>query len=126
MTPPTDLAAALRAHAAGAYSLEAAADLLIAHATWLHRCDFTTPFINSSRGPCLDTELSYVDWEAAVTALATGNLPCSGSEGRMLRLAASLADGIPVDLRDALTGLDAGNIRLVAKAVLHVSGWRHS
>jgi hypothetical protein len=124
MTPRTDLAAALRAHAAGVYSLEAAADLLIGHASWLHRCDFTTPFINTSRGLCTDSELSYVNWEAAITALDTGNLPCSGGEGRMLRLAASLADGIPVDLRDALTGLDADNINLVAKAVLYVSGRR--
>ena len=31
----------------------------------------------------------------------------------MLRLAASLADGIPVDLRDALVGLDARNADLV-------------
>lgn len=125
MTPPADLAAALRAHAAGVYSLQAAADLLISHATWLHRRDFTIPFIDTSCGPCPDTELSYVNWEAAVTALDTGNLPCSGSEGQMLRLAASLADGIPVDLRDALTGLDADNISLVTRAVLHVSGRRH-
>ena len=42
----------------------------------------------------------------------------------MLRLAASLADGIPVDLRDALTGIDDHNINLVITAVLHASGKR--
>jgi hypothetical protein len=40
----------------------------------------------------------------------------------MLRIAASLADGIPVDLRDALSGLDSTNISLVAAAVLHANG----
>lgn len=37
----------------------------------------------------------------------------------MLRIAASLADGIPLDLRDALTGLDTDNLTLVAQAILH-------
>jgi hypothetical protein len=40
----------------------------------------------------------------------------------MLRLAASLAAGIPVDLRDAASGLDGPNARLAARAVLHASG----
>ena len=44
----------------------------------------------------------------------------------MLRLAASLAAGIPVNLRDALTGIDDRNIQLVIKAVLHASGQRPS
>jgi len=42
----------------------------------------------------------------------------------MLRLAASLADGIPVNLRDTLVGLDNANIGLVVRAVLHTSGKR--
>lgn len=65
-----------------------------------------------------------MDWQAAITALNTGELPCSGGENRMLRLAASLADGTPVDLRDALTGIDTDNITLMTKAVLHTSGHR--
>jgi hypothetical protein len=39
-------------------------------------------------------------------------------------VAASLAEGIPDDLRDALTGLNATNIGLVAQAVLHAGGQR--
>jgi hypothetical protein len=42
----------------------------------------------------------------------------------MLGITASLAAGIPVDLRDAVTGLDGRNARLVADAVLHASGHR--
>jgi hypothetical protein len=44
----------------------------------------------------------------------------------MLRLAASLAGGIPVNLRDALTGIDGRGIQLVVQAVLHASGHRPS
>jgi hypothetical protein len=42
----------------------------------------------------------------------------------MLRLAASLAACTPVNLRDALTGLDDRNIQLVINAVLGASGHR--
>jgi len=68
------------------------------------RADFTGRFISTTTSSD-GTDLAAVDWSAAITALQAG-LPCSGGEQRMLRLAASLADGIPVNLRDALTGID--------------------
>ena len=37
---------------------------------------------------------------------------------------ACIAAGVPVDLREALTGLDEANSGLVAVAVLHASGHR--
>ena len=40
----------------------------------------------------------------------------------MLKITASLADGIPVDLHDTLTGLDDRNVQLLITAVLHASG----
>ncbi len=118
-----ELPATLRAHASGLYSLEAAAELIICHRTWLRRSDFTA-FIATSSSTTGDTGLASIDWPAAITALDTGGLPCSGSEQRILRLAASLADGIPVSLHDTLTGLDDHNINLVATAVLHAAGRR--
>lgn len=120
--PP--LAGSLRARARGVYAAEAGTELLIRHATWLHRSDFRDRFVHTATNIPTDTEMSDVDWPATITALNTGGLPCSGGEGRMLRLAASLADGIPVDLRDTLTGLDARNTDLVSQAVLHASGRR--
>ncbi|HWG65584.1 MAG TPA: hypothetical protein VG253_28200 [Streptosporangiaceae bacterium] len=42
----------------------------------------------------------------------------------MLRLAASLADGIPVDLRDVFTGMDTANVDRAVRAMLHASGRR--
>ena len=77
-------------------------------------------------GPALvgDTPMAIVDWEAALGALDAGDLPCSGGEGRVLRIAASLAAGVPVDLCDAVTGLDASNLARVARAVLHAGGHR--
>ena len=68
--------------------------------------------------------MAAVDFEAAAGALAAGALACSSGEGHMLRLAASIAAGMPVDLREALTGLDEANSGLVAAAVLHAAGHR--
>jgi len=122
---PTRLATALRAQAHGLYCLEAAAELLISHASFLRRRDFAERFIRLDTSITDGvTEMATIDWPAAMAALNTGNLPCSGGEQRILRLAASLADGILVDLRDALTGLDHRNINLVITAVLHTSGKR--
>jgi hypothetical protein len=55
------------------------------------------------------TPMAPIDWPEAIAALDRGRLPCSGGEDRMLRLAARLAVGIPVDLRAALTGPDSHN-----------------
>jgi len=120
-----DLADALRACAAGLYPLEAGTALLIANGTFLGRDDFTSRFITAgtsiSDGATL---MAAIDWDAAITALHAGEIPCSGGERRVLELSASLADGIPVDLRDAITGLDDGNIARLVTAVLQASGTR--
>ena len=55
---------------------------------------------------------------------ATLALPCSSGENRILRLAASIAAGIPVDLNDALSGLDHASITRVTRAVRHANGTR--
>ena len=101
MTSPAVLAAGLRAHAQGLCCLEAAAELLIAQ-TWLHRDDFTSRFITVHPGIGSGQPAAIIGWPAAIAALGS-SLPCSGGEQRMLKITASLADGIPVDLRDTLT-----------------------
>jgi hypothetical protein len=123
MTSPSTLTAALRHHAEGSYCLAAAADLLISQ-HWLHRGDFTDRFITIGPADFDDRTTACVDWAAAIHALDAGDLPCSGGERRMLRLTAGLADGIPVDLRDTLTGIDSTNVQLLIRAVLRAAGQR--
>ncbi|TJZ94568.1 hypothetical protein [Actinacidiphila oryziradicis] len=118
MTSPAALTSALRHHPEGSYCLAAAADLLISQ-RWLHRGDFTDRFITIGPAAFDDRTTACVDWPAAINALDAGDLACSGGEQRMLRLTAGLADGIPVDLRDALTGIDSTNVQLLVRAVLH-------
>jgi len=116
-----DLEAALRAHAGGLLCTEAAVELLIGHRSWLLRTVFVERFVEE-----LDVAVpgAIVDWSGAVAALQSGGLPCSSSEAQMLRIAASLAEGVEVDLRDAVCGLDAANAALVADALLHAAGHR--
>ena len=119
------LAMALRACAAGFYPAEAGVGLIIGSGTFLHRDNFTGCFIeygtSISDGT---TAMAAIDWDAAITALNAGELPCSGGERRILRLAASLAGGVPVDLRDAVTGLDDHNIQRLLTAISHAHGKR--
>jgi hypothetical protein len=123
MTGTADLPAVLRAHARGLHCREAAVELLISHACWLRRDDFHH-FVLTARGLIDGTPMALIDWPEAIAALDRGQLPCSGGEGRLLRVAASLAEGIPVDLRDALTGLDSHNAELVCHAVQQATGHR--
>ena len=113
---------ALRAHADGDLCAEAAAGLLIAD-RWLDRDDFAGQFVTVAASPGSGPDVAVIDWPAAAAALGR-SLPCSGGERRLLQVTASLAAGIPVSLRDAVTGLDERNARLVAGAVLHASGHR--
>jgi hypothetical protein len=121
MSDPTSLHAALRAHADGIYPDEAAIELLINHGCFLTRRNFRDRFIHLDT---IDgTTTADLDWSAAAGASRHGgSLPCSSSERQILQIAASLAHGTPVNLRDTLTGLDHRNLHLVVTAVLHAAG----
>jgi hypothetical protein len=111
----------LVAHAAGIYCEEAAVRLLIGHRSWLCREDFLAECVQVS---VIGAEVfACVDW-AAAAAPRMGHLACSRGERQVLLLAASLAEGVPVDLRGALTGIDDATAALVANVVLHTAGHR--
>ncbi len=117
-----DLTAALHACAAGIYPLEAGVALLTSNGTFLRRDDFTSKFIH--HGTSGATPMAAIDWDAAITALTSSRLPCSSGERRILQLSASLAAGIPVNLRDAVTGLDNDNAARLITAIRHATGKR--
>ena len=117
-----DLTAALRACAAGIYPLEAGVALLIANGTFLHRDNFTSRFITTGTSISDGILIAAIDWNAAITVLQVGELPCSGGERRILQLSASLAAGITVSLRDAVTGLDQDNAARLTVAIRHAAG----
>jgi hypothetical protein len=115
---------ALRAHARGLYHAEAAVELLIGHPRWLGCEAFVDRFVSVGQAMVGEVVLAVVDWQAAVEAMGGGRLACSRSEGCVLRIAARIAGGVPVDLGDCLSSLDETNVGLVVEAVLHANGRR--
>ena len=67
--------------------------------------------------------MAAVDFAAAADAVQ-GMLRCSDGERQVLLVAASIAAGVPVDLREAALCMDAVNAARVAQAVCHAAG-RH-
>lgn len=125
MNPETsehlDLIDGLRNWADGFSADRAAVELLIEHGSWLTRSDFIDQCVDIVPDDELvdpDRPVSIIDWENVFAALNDGELPASGSAVGMLRIAASLGAGYPVDLRDALVGLDNTNAAAVVDAVI--------
>ena len=118
-----DLAAAIRAWAKGWLPTEAAAELLISHRTWLLREDFLQVAVEVGWEPFRGREVAAIDFAAAADAVQ-GMLPCSDGERQVLLVAASLAGGIPVDLREAALCMDAASAARAAQAMCHAAGRR--
>ena len=72
--------------------------------------------------PFRGREVAAVDFAAAAEAVQ-GVLPCS-DERQVALVAASIAEGIPVDLREAALCMDAANAARAAQAVCHAAGRR--
>jgi hypothetical protein len=112
----------LAAGAAGLLTETAAVSLLAEHGTWLSRPSFTSRCIHITDdlpGAGADRTAAGVRWPAAISAL--DRQPASGSEKAVLRIAASIAAGIPVSLRDCLGSLDTPALRAVLRAIAYAS-----
>jgi hypothetical protein len=120
-----DLAEAIRAWARGWLPTEAAAELLISHGGWLLREDFLQVAVEVQWEPFLGREAAAIDFAAAAEAVQ-GMLPCSDGERQVLLVAASIAGGVPIDLREAALCMDAVNAARAAQAVCHAAGRRVS
>ncbi len=114
-----DMATMLRAAADGLSCDRAATELLIGHDDWLRRTDFIDQCITVAESISEPGRmLALIDWGSVDRALDEGALVSSSSARAMLAIAASLAAGRPVDLRETVVGLDATNTALVATALV--------
>ncbi len=109
-----NLARRLLCQAEGSTTTEAAV-MLLAEAVHGRLLDSVTLAWNDD-----ERSMAAIDWDATRNSL--GYL--SGGERRLLGLADSLATGRPVDLSDALTGLDDHNALVVVNAIEHACGSR--
>jgi hypothetical protein len=100
----------------------AAVDLICRHGHFLHDPVFRR-IIAAGSSVTTGQPLAVIRWNAAIHTLESGQLPCSGSERAVLRIAASLAEpGIAISLRENLGNLDQRNITLVTSAVTAANG----
>jgi len=97
--------------------------LLIEHRSWLERDDFLQAAVAVEWEPFRGREIAAVDFAAAADAVQ-GPLPCSDGERQVVLVAASIAAGIPVDLREAALCMDAVNAARAARAFCHAAGHR--
>ena len=111
-----DLVESLYEHVMGINADTAAVDLIAHHRIWLLRRDFA-PFLQHGHCHSTNEPMATIRWQAAHTALKRGQLPCSGSEADVLRIAVSLAAGIPVSLRHVLGNLDHATFAHVIRAI---------
>ena len=87
------------------------------------REDFLQVAVGVGWEPFRDQVVAAIDFAAAADAVQ-GMLPCSDGERQVLLVAASIAGGIPVDLREAALCMDAVNAARAAQAVCHAAGRR--
>ena len=125
--PDDVLAAALRAQAAGYLTSEAAVELLIEQRWWLDHRGFVSGYIDYQDDPDIvgDTgPLARVRWAEAIKALDSSEfLRSSDSAELVLRIAASLGGGVPVDLREnATNSLGHAHAQWVVDAIRHATG----
>src|SRR4051794_31431643 len=65
---------------------------------------------------------AQIAWPDLEPALSTGLIVGSSGEVRVLRAAASIADGRPIDLGDLAAGLDRRALTLLLAAIAHAAG----
>ncbi len=116
-----DVENALLRAAVGDYSAEAAVLLLANAGHWLAELQGTGLIcvVGDVDG---DGPWAQVAWPDLDAALRAGTIGGSSSQLRLLRAAASLADGQPVDLGDLAAGVDRDGLALVLAAVAHAGG----
>lgn len=106
----------VRAWARGIYPTEAGVELLIRHGRAIYD---GAPWILELDALDLDRQpMAAVD----VDRLLDGAGAWSGGERRVVDLAVSLIDGRPVDLSEAVSGLDRSALALVLGAIAHANG----
>jgi hypothetical protein len=118
-----DLESALLRAAVGDYAAEAAVLMLANSGYWLPRLQAAGLITIALDGDAVDGgPWAAVQWADLDGALRRGGISGSGGQLRLLRAAASLAEGQPIDLADLTAGLDRPELALLLAALAHAAG----
>ena len=119
---PLDLESALLRAAVGDYAAEAAVLLLADSGHWLPTLQAAGLVAIALDDDADGGPWAAVQWGELDRALRAGVITGSGGQLRLLRAAASLADGQPVDLADLTAGVDRAELTLLLAALAHAAG----
>ncbi|GHE06922.1 hypothetical protein [Klenkia taihuensis] len=127
---PVDLESALLRAAIGDYTSEAAILLLANAGHWLPAlaaADLITVDTDEDdtappTGQVPGVAWAAIAWTELDEAVRVGRIEGSSGQLRILRSAASIADGRPVDLGDVASGLDRRHLQLLLAALSHAGG----
>ncbi|GHE06885.1 hypothetical protein GCM10011381_00550 [Klenkia taihuensis] len=127
---PVDLQNALLRVAVGDYSAEAAVLLLVNDGYWLPTLagaeliavDYDDDPAGPPTGRPAGIGWAQVAWTDLDAAVRQGRIVGSAGQLRLLRAAASLAEGQPVALGDLAAGLDRPRLALLLAAIAHAGG----
>jgi hypothetical protein len=118
-----DLESALLRAAVGDYAAEAAVLLLVNSGHWLPQLQAAGLIAIALDGDAADGgPWAVVLWADLDGALRTGLIGGTGGQLRLLRAAASLAEGQPVDLADLTAGVDRQGLTLLLAGLAHAAG----
>jgi hypothetical protein len=117
-----DLETALLRAAVGDYAAEAAVLLLTGSGYWLPELQAAGLVAIALDADADGGPWAAVQWPEVDGALRRGTLSGSGGQLSLLRAAAGLADGQPVDLADLTAGLDRSELTLLLAALSHAAG----
>jgi hypothetical protein len=118
-----DLESALLRAAVGDYALEAAVLLLADSGYWVPRLQAAGLVAIALDGDAAGGgPWAAVQWGDLDRALRAGVITGSPGQLRLLRAAASLADGQPIDLADLTAGVDRQELILLLAALAHAAG----
>ena len=117
-----DVESALLRAAVGDYAVEAAVLLLANSGHWLPQLQGAGLIAIALDGDADGGPWAAVQWAELDGALRTGAISGSGGQLRLLRAAAGLADGQPVDLADLTAGVDRPELTLLLAALAHAAG----
>ncbi|WP_200939163.1 hypothetical protein [Modestobacter sp. Leaf380] len=126
----TDLENALLRTAVGDYAAEAAVLLLANAGHWLPQLaaagliavDYDDDPTGPPTGQAPGVGWASVTWVDIDPALRHGRIHGSSGQLRILRAAASIADGQALDLGDVASGLDRQHLQLLLAAIAHTGG----
>ena len=117
-----DLETALLRAAVGDYAAEAAVLLLAGSGHWLPELQAAGLIAIALDADADGAPWAAVLWPEVDGALRRGAVAGSGGQLRLLRAAAGLAEGQPVDLADLTAGLDRRELTLLLAALAHAAG----